>query len=65
MKITEYKQSKARDIIEDSISQLMALGMDKDNAAALLVVQGMIRIESQKKRQEMVEFAGSLLDYGE
>lgn len=61
MKVCDYKQAKARDIVEDAISQLMALGMTIDTAAALLVVQGMIRIESEKKKEEMAEFAASCL----
>lgn len=65
MKVGDYKQSKAREIIEDTISQLMALGFNEDGAASLLVVQGMIRIESQKKRQDMAEFAASCVDEGE
>lgn len=61
MKVGDYKQAKVREIIEDAISQLMALGASIDTAAALLVAQGMIRIESEKKKEEMVEFAASCL----
>lgn len=65
MKVGDYKQAKAREIIEDAISQITALGATVDTAAALLVVQGMIRIESQKKRKEMAEFVASCIDEGE
>lgn len=57
MKVGDYKTAKTREIIEDTISQLCAVGFKPDGAAALLVVQGMIRIEDRQKRKEMAAFA--------
>ncbi|NLS03284.1 hypothetical protein HGP14_07855 [Rhizobium sp. P32RR-XVIII] len=57
MNIGQYKQAKTREIIEDAISQLCAVGFTPDNAAGLLVFQGMIRIESPAKRKEMAALA--------
>jgi hypothetical protein len=59
MKVGDYKQAKVRDIIEDAISQLVAVGLTADGAASLLVVQGMIRIEDRQKRKEMAAFAAN------
>ncbi len=53
------KQAEAKAIVEKAIADLIALGMDPDGAAALLVVQGAIRIEEPKKRAEMAEFVAS------
>lgn len=57
MKVGDYKTQKVRDIIEDTISQLVAVGLTTDGAASLMVVQGMIRIEDRQKRKEMAAFA--------
>ncbi|RDL52094.1 hypothetical protein BLJAPNOD_03245 [Ensifer sp. M14] len=57
MNVGQYKTDKTREIIEDAISQLMAVGASNDTAAALLVVQGMIRIEDRQKRKEVAAFA--------
>jgi hypothetical protein len=57
MKVGDYKQNKVRDIIEDTISQLCAVGLTPDGAASLMVVQGMIRIEDRQKRKDMAAFA--------
>lgn len=57
MSVGEYKTAKTREIVEDAISQLCAVGFTPDGAAALLVVQGMIRIEDRQKRKEMAAFA--------
>lgn len=54
--VGKYKTSKTREIVEDAISQLCAVGFDSDGAASLLVVQGMIRIEDPQKRKEMAAF---------
>jgi len=62
MKVGDYKNAKAREIIEDAISQLMALGLDADGAAGLLVVQGTIRIESPEKLQEAADFVTSTIN---
>jgi hypothetical protein len=59
MKVGDYKQTKTREIIEDAISQLCAVGFTPDGAAACLVVQGMIRIEDLKKRKRMAEFTAA------
>lgn len=53
------KQAEVRAIIENTLSELKAIGMSPDSAAALLVVQGAIRIEEPKKRAEMAEFVAS------
>lgn len=57
MNVGQYKTAKTREIVEDAISQLCAVGFTPDGAAALLVVQGMIRIEDRQKRKEMAAFA--------
>lgn len=57
MNVGEYKQAKTREIVEEAISQLCAVGLTADGAAALLVVQGMIRIENRQKRKDMAAFA--------
>ena len=62
MKIIDYKQNKAREIVEDAISQLMALGMEPDGAAGLLVVQGIIRVESMKRRKSL---SGTVASFAE
>ncbi len=56
-----HTHARAREIIEAAIRDLMAMGLDNDGAASLLVIQGMIRIESQSKRLEMVESAKSCI----
>ena len=56
MKVSTYKNNKAREIIEDAISQLYALGMTNDGPASLLVIQGAIRVESRAKRKELADF---------
>lgn len=55
--VGDYKNAKTREIVEDAISQLCAVGLDPDGAASLLVVQGMIRIEDPQKRKDMAAFA--------
>lgn len=55
MSVAEYKQTKTREIIEDAISQLCAVGLTPDGAASL-VIQGMIRIEDRQKRKDMAAF---------
>lgn len=57
MKVGEYKQAKTREIVEDAISQLCAVGLTSDGAASLLVTQGMIRIEDRQKRKDLAAFA--------
>ena len=49
--------NQAREIIESAISQLHALGMNDDGPASLLVIQGIIRVESKAKRKELAAFA--------
>ena len=64
MDVGTYKQAKARDIIEDAISQLYALGMRDDGPASLLVIQGIIRVDSKAKQKELAEFvAETAQDY--
>jgi hypothetical protein len=57
MKVGDYKQAKTREIVEDAISQLCAVGFTPDDAAKLLVIQGMIRIEDEQQRKEAAAFA--------
>ncbi|MDW9645454.1 hypothetical protein GOB48_27190 [Sinorhizobium meliloti] len=57
MTVGQYKAAKTREIVEDAISQLCAVGFTPDGAASLFVVQGMIRIEDRQKRKEMAAFA--------
>ncbi|PND20953.1 hypothetical protein CN934_14830 [Ensifer sp. MMN_5] len=57
MSVGQYKQAKTREIIEDAISQLCAVGFTPDGAAALLVFQGIIRIEDREKRKEAAALA--------
>lgn len=57
MSVGQYKTDKTREIVEDAISQLCAVGFTPDGAAALLVVQGIIRIEDRQKRKDMAAFA--------
>ena len=54
--MAEDLQAKAKGIIDSAVDQLMAMGMTRDGAAALLVVQGTIRIESRAKLKEMADF---------
>ncbi|AXA43808.1 hypothetical protein ELI13_30430 (plasmid) [Rhizobium ruizarguesonis] len=59
MSVGQYKSAKTREIIEDAISQLCAVGFTLDGAAGLLVIEGMIRIEDRQKRKDMAAFAAS------
>jgi hypothetical protein len=59
MSVGQYKSAKTREIIEDAISQLCAVGFTLDGAAGLLVIEGMIRIEDRLKRKDMAAFAAS------
>ena len=56
MKVGDYKNQKVGQIVEDAVSQLMAVGLSSDGAASALVIQGMIRIEDPAKRKDMAEF---------
>ena len=53
------KQAEAKAIIEKAMADLTAIGASPDSAAALLVVQGFIRIRSSAKRAEMVAFVNA------
>lgn len=57
MTVGRYKTDKTREIVEDAISQLCAVGLSPDGAANLLVIQGMIRIEDRQKRKDAAAFA--------
>lgn len=56
MNVGEYKNNKTREIIEDAISQLVAVGFTNDGAAYALVVQGVIRIDDKQKRKDAAAF---------
>ena len=47
------KQEEARQVIEDAIGRLAAIGLTAEAAATLLVVQGAIRITSPDTRQDL------------
>ncbi len=62
MKVGDYKQAKVREIIEDAISQLCAVGLTTDAAAHALVVQGAIRIENREKRKQAAAFVAEIAE---
>lgn len=62
MKVGDYKQAKVRDIIEDTMSQLCAVGLTPDGAAHLLVIQGAIRIEDREKRKQAAAFVAEVAE---
>jgi hypothetical protein len=49
------KQTEARSIIETAMAELQIMGLHRDGAAALLVVQGFLRIEGSAERKEIIE----------
>ena len=59
--------AKVRAIVDDSIADLLLIGMEsKDAAAALMAIQAMIRIDGQEQMASVAEFAASLIvDEGE
>ena len=57
VKVGEYKQQKTSQILEDAISQLMAVGISSDGAASALVIKGMNSIEDPEQRKQMAEYA--------
>ncbi|RWD17014.1 MAG: hypothetical protein EOS75_03800 [Mesorhizobium sp.] len=59
MTTIDPRQIQAREIIEDAISKLSAMGMTKDGAATLLCIQGAIRVEDMAKRKSNADFVAS------
>ncbi|SFO94205.1 hypothetical protein [Qipengyuania nanhaisediminis] len=54
-------QAKTRAIIDDAIAELYLMGMESaDDAACLMAIQAIIRIEGDEKRKSVIEFANSL-----
>lgn len=52
------KQAKCRAIIDDAIAELHLLGMDStDDAALLMAIQSIIRINCPEKLKQIAEFA--------
>jgi hypothetical protein len=49
-------QKRIRDLIEGLIGDLGRLGMDRQNAARLMVVQGAIRLDELADLEEMQDF---------
>ncbi|RWE25234.1 MAG: hypothetical protein EOS41_12365 [Mesorhizobium sp.] len=67
MKTTiDPRQTQAREIIEDAIRRLRAMGMTADGAASLLCIQGALRVEDMAKRKSNVktvaQFAEDVVD---
>jgi len=56
------KKAETKAIIEKAMVDLTDLGADHDIAAALLVTQGFLRIQSGAKRAEMVAFVTDVAD---
>lgn len=50
------KQEQVLEVITVAIENLMMLGADYDNAAALLVMNSFCRIESDDKKLELAQF---------
>jgi hypothetical protein len=54
-------QDRVRGIIERTLTELTDIGMDSEGAAALLAIQGTIRLETREKRREVAQFVASTL----
>ena len=52
-------QAAARNIIETALQALVAMGMEYENAASLLCIQGFCRVETPKKIEELQDFVNS------
>ncbi|WP_420564150.1 hypothetical protein [Thalassobaculum sp.] len=46
--------AQVRAIIEGAISDLIRLGMERENAASLLAIQGLIRMPSDEARKDLL-----------
>ncbi|MFL0585830.1 hypothetical protein ACH0BU_04210 [Sphingomonas olei] len=54
--------AKVRATIDDAIAELMILGMpDRDQAAALMAIQAMCRIQDGATQRTVTAFAASLI----
>lgn len=54
--------AKVRAIVDDAIAELLRIGMEsRSEAAALMAVQAMVRIEDEAKMAEIADFAASLV----
>ena len=52
------KNAKFRAIVDNAISELIELGLEsRDEAAAGMAIQSIIRIEDNEKRREVAKFA--------
>ncbi|RUV97362.1 hypothetical protein EOA75_03935 [Mesorhizobium sp. M1A.F.Ca.IN.022.07.1.1] len=66
MTTTDPRQIQAREIIEEAMAKLRAMGMTADGAASLLCIQGAVRVEDKAKRksnvQAVAQFAEDVVD---
>lgn len=46
-------QATVRNIIENTLQALVAIGMTYENAASLLCIQGFIRVESEQQIEQL------------
>ncbi len=59
-------QAAARNIIETALKALTDMGMEYENAASLLCIQGFIRVEDPKKIETLKGVVNdTLVDYGD
>ena len=54
-------QAAARNIIETALKSLTDMGMEYENAASLLCIQGANRVESQEELEQLRDFIDRLL----
>lgn len=55
MTTIDPRQTQAREIIEEAMAKLRAMGMTADGAASLLCIQGALRVEDRVKRRSNVK----------
>ena len=57
--------AKVRALVDDALADLLLLGFDSaDNAAALMAIQSIIRIEDRRIQRLVADFANELLAPG-
>jgi hypothetical protein len=60
------KNAKVRAIVDDAIAELLMIGMEsRSEAAALMAIQAMIRIDDEPVMESVAEFAASLIVHDE
>ena len=52
-------QAAVRNILEDALAKLVAIGMTYENAASLLCIQGFCRVEDPKRIEDLQDFVNS------